>query len=212
MVRRAGFRIPFEAGRLVREEVSSEKKDIEVDVGDGFGGGRRGGGESGVITIAVDKNTKYKFTLMLENKSKVELSNISLEYRIYYMQEKAVVDEKANKNRPEDSDRPDIHMAVEEEKVQDGRNRIKTLGPRQGQEISTTSVKVTKRSANRPWGENIDLKGEVHGAWIKLTFNGPDGKKLERDIAYPPSIPKKLPWDPPEEEESEADTETETGN
>lgn len=184
---------------IEQDEVKSTKKEHNIDIGEESSGGRRGG-ESGVVTVAIDKNTQYRYTLAVENKSGVALKNIMLEYRIYYEQEKPVNDEKANKGRAEDDPRPERHMAVSENKVKDGRARVKTIEPKESRVIATGSATLLKRSASRPWGDKIDLKSNLSGAWIRLTMKGADGEKLVREIASPANIPKKFPWDPPDEE------------
>lgn len=187
---------------LERDEADNSKKEHEVDFGEEFGGGRRGG-PTGIQTAAIDKNTKYKFHLTLENKSDIPLKVYLMEYRIYYEQEKAVLDEKANKGRSEGDPRPERHMPLAEQKVKDGKARIGTIAPGETKTVSTGSITITKRSANRPWGKYIDLKGTVSGAWIRLTAKGPNGEKIVREISSPESIMKKFPWDVPEEEQAE---------
>ncbi|VGO14214.1 hypothetical protein PDESU_02773 [Pontiella desulfatans] len=191
---------------IQREEVGSTKKEHEVDVGDEFsgGGGRRGGGgDTGVIIVATDKITKYKYILSMENKSGVPLKNVIMEYRIYYEQQKAIKDEKANKGRAEDDTRPERYMAVDQQKAKEGQKRLKPLEPKKPATISTDTITLTKRSANRTWGDKIDLKAELSGAWIQLSMRGPNGEKLVRDIASPESVMKKFPWDVPEQPEEE---------
>ncbi|MDF7826081.1 hypothetical protein P4B35_18770 [Pontiellaceae bacterium B12227] len=183
-----------------RKETGSTKKEHEVDVGeDGGGGGRRGGGETGVITVAIDKRTTYKFNLTLENKSNTQLNGITIEYRIYYDQQKAVLDEKANKGRAEDSDRPERYMAVDALKAKESRARLKPAEAKSRRTVSTTSVTLLERSASRSWGDKIDLKSNLHGAWIRLTMKGPDGEVLTRDVASSNSIMKKFPWEVPDD-------------
>lgn len=185
---------------ISRDEVKNTRKDHEVDIGEEFSGGRRGGA-SGVVTVATDKTTQYKYKLSVENKSSVPLSNITMEYRIYYSQQKAVKDAEANEDRREDDPRPERHMAVDEDKVKDGRGRLNPVEPKETRDVATSAVTLLKRSANRQWGDMIDLKSSLSGVWIKLTMRGPDGQKLIREIASPESVMKKFPWDPPESDE-----------
>ena len=72
-----------------RVEVDSSKKDHEVDIGEEFAGGRRGG-ESGVVTVAVDKTTQYKYTLIAENKGGFPLRNIMVELFSYMCRQKFI--------------------------------------------------------------------------------------------------------------------------
>ncbi len=201
---------------LERVKVSEKKKDHEVDFTDDMnagGGGRRGGGgPSGPTTVAVDKITQYKYKLVLENKSNVDFKNVTLEYRIFYEQEKAVLNEKANKGRNENSTRPKRYMAVEQNKVKDGKVRTKPIEPKSSKEVSTGNVVLIKRSATRPWGDKIDLKCNLSGAWIKLTMKGSDGEELVRDLATSPSIMKKFSWDIPEEAQEDVDVAIDTSN
>lgn len=187
---------------LQRVEVGEKKKEHEVDFTDevNAGGGGRRGGSSGPTIVAVDKITQYKYTLAIDNKSDVEFKNVTLEYRIFYEQEKAVLDEKANQGRDEDSTRPERYMAVEQNKVKDGKVRIKPIKSGEIKEISTGATVLIKRSATRPWEDKINLKCNLTGAWIKLTMKGPDGEELVRDIATSSTIMKKYSWEIPEEE------------
>ncbi len=199
---------------IERIEVSSTKKEHDVDFTDemsGEGGGRRGGGgPSGPTTVAIDKKTQYKYQLALVNKSDVDLNNITMEYRIFYEQQKAVLDEKANKGRREDEPRPERYMAVDQDKVKDGKLRVKPLEAGSSKELSTGNIVLIKRSANRPWGDKIDLKCNLTGAWIKLTMKGPDGDILTREIATSTTIPKKYTWDVPEVEQEDDEIASET--
>jgi len=183
--------------KLEREEVKSTKKEHNVDIGEDFGGGRRGG-ESGVITVAIDKNTQYRFRVLMENSSDTALNNITLEYRIFYEQQKAVLDEKANKGRREDDPRPERYRAVDQDKIKDGAVRVKPIESRSSKELTTGNVVLLRRSASRPWGDKIDLKSSLSGAWIQLTMKGPDGEKIVRSLATSTSIPKKYSWELPE--------------
>lgn len=183
---------------IERDEVKKPKKEHEIDIDEGLSGGRRGG-ESGRVTVAIDQSTQYKFKLAAENKSGFPLKGITLEYRIYYDQQKPVKDEKANKSRSEDDPRPEQHMAVDQQKVKDGRARVKTIQSKESRNITVGSATLLKRSASRAWGDKIDLKSNLSGVWVKLTMKGANGKKVVREIASPESIPKKFPWDPPEE-------------
>ena len=130
---------------IEREEVKTVKKEHEVDIGEEFGGGRRGG-DSGVIVVAIDKNTQYKYKLFLDNKSDVPLKNIIMEYRIFYEQQKPELDEKANKNRPEGSPLPERYLAVDQNKIKDEKVRIKPIEPKTNQELSTATVTLTSPS------------------------------------------------------------------
>lgn len=178
-----------------REEVTSSKKEHEVDMSEGFGGSRR----SGIQTVAIDKNTQYKYTLLIDNQSDLSLQNVTMEYRIYYKQQMPVKDAKANKNRQEKDPRPEQYMAVDQDKVKDGKVRIEPIEPHSESELSTDSVTLLKRSSNRPWGDKVDLKSDLSGAWIKLTMRGPEGEILVREVASSSSIMKKFLWDAPQE-------------
>jgi hypothetical protein len=180
--------------KITREEVKSTKTEIEMNMDERTG---RGAG-SGTRIIGSNKNTEYRFVLNMQNGAAVPLENMSIEYRIYYAQEKAVVDEERSKDLPDD--RPDIYMAVNEEKVKDGSGQLKPLEAKGEKNIATKPVKLLKRTVNaRGMDDQINLDSDLHGIWIKLTMKGPDGTVI-RDIAYPPSIPKKFAWDPEEEE------------
>ena len=182
-----------------RNETGSIKKEHEVDVGEESGGGGRRGGVTGVITAAIDKRTTYKYGLTLDNKSNTQLNGMTIEYRVYYNQQKAELDEKANKGRTKDDVRPERYMAVDELKVKEARARLKSVEAKTSRTVSTTTVTLVDRSASRPWGDKIDLKSDLHGVWIRLTMKGPDGDVLTRDVASSNTIMKKFPWDVPEE-------------
>lgn len=196
-----GFAAPSKLRIAVkREEVGTTEKKHEVDFSQENTGGRRGGG--GVQTVAKDERTKYRYLLTLENKSGVPINNIVVEYRIYYNQQKPVVDEKANQYRPQDRevDIPDRYKAVDELKIKDGRDRLKPIAPKETRTFSTDAVTLLERKANRPYDDKINLKADLAGVWIRLTMKGPDGKEIVREIAAPASVTRKFPWDPPEEE------------
>lgn len=181
---------------LKRNESETTKKEHEVDMSQ-LNSGRRGG--SGITQVAVDKRTPVKYDLTLKNASTAQLNNMMIEYRIYYDQQKPVLDEKANKNRPDDTDLPERYMAVDELKVKDGSARLKPAEPDSTRTVSTDSIILLNRAANRPYGDKITLKSNLHGVWVRLTMKGPDGEMLSRDIASSASIMKKFPWDLPEE-------------
>lgn len=176
------------------------KKEIEVDMSTQTGRGSRGGGTQ---VVATDKKTSYKFDLLLENKGDISLTNIKMEYRIFYNQEKPIEDEKANAQRDENDTRPERYLALDEDKVKSGEARLKSIGAGESETLSTGSVSILKRSANRTWGSNINLKGDLAGVWFKLTMRAPDGTQLIREIAQPESIRKKYSWDVEETQEDD---------
>jgi hypothetical protein len=185
---------------LRRNEIDSTKKEYNVDMtdveDDDSGGGRHGGGDGGIQTVATDKNTKYKYDLTLTNKGGVPLENLTMEYRIYYEQEKAVKEE--DEKRKEDDTRPERYSPVSEDKVKDGKVKIGTIEAKETKEVSTDSITLVERTANRRYEDKINLKAKLVGAWVKIYMKAPDGQTLERDIALPESIMKKFPWDPEE--------------
>lgn len=198
---------------LKRNEVKDWKKEHEIDMtefDDAEGGeGRRGGDEGGIRTVAVDKNTQYRFDLILENKGGIPFANVKMEYRIFYEQEKPVEDPATAKQRMKNKEDgiPDFspHIAVAENKVKAGEVKIKAIEPAGAHTVSTDAVTILKRTAtSRPFREMVDLKGELKGAWIKLSMKGPDGQLLVREIALPESLAKKYPWEAPPEEPAPA--------
>ncbi len=180
---------------LERDEVKSTKTDLTINLEDYSN--MRGG--SGTRNVGTDKKTQYRFLLSLSNTGGLPLERISMDYRIYYSQEKAVKDKE--KSEAQADDRPDIYEAVEQQKVREERGTIKLIEPRATKEVATKSVTVLNRTVSgRGIESRINLEGELHGVWIRLTMKGPDNEKLVREIAYPPSIPKKFPWNADEEQ------------
>lgn len=181
---------------VTRNEESKTKKNQEVDFSQttGPGSGR------GTQLVAVDERTKYAINLTLENKSNVQLNNIMLEFRVYYDQQKAVIDEENQREDRPDGE-PERHIAVDETKVKEGRTRLKPAEPDSERTVKpTTTVTLLKRSqSGRPYGDMINLKSDLQGAWIRLTMKDVDGKTLTRDVATSDSIMKKFPWETPEE-------------
>lgn len=175
---------------ITREELKSSKTDLEIDLTDTDS--PRGG--SGIRNIGTDKNTQYRFILNMNNSSAVPLENLSMEYRLYYSQEKAELDKDASEKLPED--RPDIYKAVNEEKVKKSSGELKPLEAKGEKQVATKPVTLLKRTVNnRDYEDKINLKSDLHGIWIKVTMRGPDGERIVREIAYPPSIPGKFDWD-----------------
>ncbi len=174
------------------------KQDHEVDYSEQSSG--RGSGR-GTQIVAVDQRTKYDLNLTLKNISKAELKNIALEYRIFYEQQKPVLDEEANKNRPtDDEDIPDIYKAEDETKVREGKARLKPAEPGSDRTITPATFTLLKRSATgRGYGDKITLQSGFIGAWVRLTMKGADGETLTRDVYTSNTIPKKFSWETPEE-------------
>ena len=188
---------------LKRNEVKSWKKEHEADLSQiklGKGDGKR----DGIEVIATDNNTQYKYDLLIENKGSASLKNITVEYRVYYEQEKAVKDEEGEKRRKESkqegAEKRVRYNAVNENKVKDGAARLKPIEPKETKTISTGSVTIMKRTVDKSYQDKINLKGSLAGAWVRLSMKGPDGKKVVREIAQPDSVMKKYPWNPEEEE------------
>lgn len=176
--------------KITREEVKTTKSDIEVDMSENTG--PKGG--SGLRLIGTDKNTQYRFILNMKNSAAVPLENLSMEYRLYYAQEQAVLDKERSEKQPDD--RPDIYMAINKENVRKSSGKIKPIEARGEKQVATKPVNLLQRTINgRGMENNINLKSDLHGIWIKLIMEGPDGESIVREIAYPPSIPKKFDWD-----------------
>lgn len=184
--------------KLNEDKGETTKKNHEVDYSEQSSGR---GSSRGVQIVAVDQTTVYELNLTLKNASKVELKNVLLEYRIYYEQQKAVVDEEANENRPDtDDSTPDRHKAEDEFKVKEGSARLKPSEPGSERTVTPDKVKLLKRTATgRGYGDKINLDSKLIGAWARLTMKGPDGETLTRDVATSSSIPKKFEWETPEE-------------
>ncbi|MCF7817676.1 MAG: hypothetical protein K9M54_07325, partial [Kiritimatiellales bacterium] len=173
---------------ISRNEVGTTKKEHNVDMtnveDDSGDSARRGGGrEDGIQTVATDKSTQYKYNLTLANKGGVPLDNLAMEYRIYYAQEKPVMDDK--EKRPKGDLRPVRYLPVSENKVKGGKVKIGTIEAKGTKEVSTGSVTLLQRTANRRIEDKIDLKGELAGVWVKVYMKSPDGEMVERDIALP---------------------------
>jgi hypothetical protein len=185
--------------KLNDKKGETTKKNHEVDYSEQNSG--RGSGR-GMQIVAVDQTTVYDLNLTLKNTSTAELKNMMLEYRMYYEQQKAEIDEEANESRPNDDESiPDRHMAVDEQKVKEGSARLKPAEPGSERTITPGNIKLLKRTATgRGYGDKINLDSKLIGAWARLTMKGPDGETLTRDVATSSTIMKKFPWDTPEEQ------------
>lgn len=188
---------------LRRTEVKNWKKEHEADLSKiklGKGGGKR----DGIEVIATDKNTQYKYDLHIENKGVVPLNKVIFEYRIYYEQEKPVKDAEDEQRRKasgrDDAEERVRYNAVNEDKVKEGRARLKPIAPKDPRILSTGTVTILERTVGKPYQDKINLKGSLAGAWVRLTMKSPDGETLVREVASPDSIMKKYTWEPKEEE------------
>ena len=147
------------------------------------GGGRRGGGATGVQTVAIDKNTQYKFKLLMENKSAVDLKNMTMEYRIFYEQESTGGDGKI----------------VTSPKVVSGVFDPQKLAPKAKKELTTESavIRKTEYSSNITYGGTTKEteRGDLHGIWVRITVKGAGGQSVVREVFDPKSIPNKFKWE-----------------
>jgi hypothetical protein len=147
----------------------------------------------------INFNREYQYILQLENRCGVDLTNLSLEYCIFYSQEKAVAsstednddenestDQNSGSNGKDDDSEK---VAVPEEQVKTGTASIQLI-----QNEDTTSVKSVAVAIYDQTGDKLDLKGEIIGAWFKVRMIGPSGALIERDVVHPSGLSKKHPW------------------
>ncbi|MCF7848364.1 MAG: hypothetical protein K9M45_05890 [Kiritimatiellales bacterium] len=177
----------------------------------GGGGGNRGGqgGGDGSEIVATDKYTKYQYDLSFANRCGIPLKDLSVEYRIYYNQERPVAEEipfqESNNQRqgPGGGQQQGSFVAKPEVKVKRGTLPLRRLETRERRSVSTVAITLLERNGSGQ-GNMIDLDGELHGVWIKVSMKAPDGTWRVRNIAYPQSIMKEYRWDAESEGASNA--------
>lgn len=184
---------------IKRNELTTEKKDIEKEIdadNDDYGGGGRrgGGGDSGPSIVASDKITEYNYILELTNKTGLPVDNLTMEYRIFYEQEKTVKIPPKRERKPDEKEQVSDYESQEELLRLESQEKIKRIEAGETVKISTGKVKITKRSTNRPFPGITPLKGELRGAWVKIIAKTPVGATAIREIALPPGIVKKEKW------------------
>tara|TARA_A100001015_G_C15038776_1_gene738109 strand:+ start:3613 stop:4443 length:831 start_codon:yes stop_codon:yes gene_type:complete len=163
--------------------------------------GRRGSG-FGVVEIATDKKTPIHYELQLTNRGDLPIEKLKVEYKLFYLQERAVELEDENQpNRSENSDRPTPHRPEEQLKIKKGRLKTLTLQPNESTTHTTSTVTLLERSATRRYQQYINLESELLGIWVRCSLRDPDGGEVIRDIVEPDRLRKTVTWDQEEIEE-----------
>ena len=127
------------------------------------------------------KNVGYKITL--DNHSDVALSNIQLEYCIFYEQE----DFKNGSDK-----------AICEQGIYCGKMDIDGIEAGTEKVLQTTEVMVFKEEMDSSYyftdGRPNVKDGQVHGLWLRASISLPDGERVYREFSMPNSLPNSRQW------------------
>ncbi|MDF7825358.1 hypothetical protein P4B35_15135 [Pontiellaceae bacterium B12227] len=180
--------------------------------GPGGGGGEGGGGQDdsngggpggqGADVVATDKFARYHYQIKLSNRSEVELDNLTVNYRIFYDQDRAVPDEGvgiADTSRNSGGRGNDVsaefYHAESQRLEASGKVDVDKLPPKSRKMVPTVGVTILNRNAKSDAeGDMIDLEGELKGIWVKVSMTAPDGTVRTRDIALPKRIARAYEW------------------
>ena len=132
----------------------------------------------------LDRNVKtVSYEIVLENHSDLPLSNIQLEYCIFYEQE----DLKNN----------DGEMVCEQG-VCCRKLDVDSIGTNSEKVLQTAEVLVFKEEldsdAEYASGANNVKRGQVHGLWLRASIALPTGERVFREYCLPDSLPNSRTW------------------
>ncbi|VGO19955.1 lectin-like protein [Pontiella sulfatireligans] len=116
------------------------------------------------------------YEVFLENRIGADLPDVELEYCIYYEQD-----------RPSYANKMSVGQGVK-----CGTLDIGTLAERAKTQIDTEPVILLKRQ--QEYGPNNELRGEVHGVWIRLYLPLANGSRAMREYASPKNISRNKQW------------------
>ncbi|MBT8041558.1 MAG: hypothetical protein KJN98_00145, partial [Pontiella sp.] len=129
--------------------------------------------------------TRMAYEILLENKSAQALSDLKVEYRVYY-------DKERNNNSTKKVDTiPSILP---------GSMEIQVVPPSQKISKTTHSIVLEKYSYNISDYYRVDgadpesTQDELRGIWIRLTLESDSGQRVVRDLCEPSSVRKKYTW------------------
>ncbi len=121
------------------------------------------------------------YEITLENRSTSKLENLSVEYCIFYEQERL--------NRSKQ---------LCEQGVYCGTVDVGYLLPKSEKEFMTDSVRVYKTELDADWiytsGAQNKQDGEVHGIWARVHMKLDSGETLTRDYCLPDSLNNSRAW------------------
>ncbi len=121
------------------------------------------------------KYYNHYFTIGLENKSTVDLDNVTIEYVIFYQQEKHI-----NGNRDKVNQEGTLY-----------KKSTFSLPSKSDKEIETDQI-CLKRYRESGFVNSVwpDLDGEMDGIILKLSMTTKDGETITRQITYPDNLKK----------------------
>jgi hypothetical protein len=121
------------------------------------------------------------YEISLENRIAESLKNLTIEYCIYYEQERA-------------SD----GKQVTDDGVKHGVLHIGQLAARAQANVLTDPVKLLRHELNSDWyyysGSENTQKGKVIGIWLRVHLPLSDGQRITRQYSLPESIKDKKEW------------------
>jgi hypothetical protein len=130
------------------------------------------------------KFDRYVYEVALENRNSFSIENLTIEYRIFYEQEKN--DQSTRK-------------VVNIKHIKPGKLNVKTIHPKEKRKLSTESVVLNEYEFNSTdfYYENGDPEstgGDIKGIWLRLHVTTSTGQKAKREIFEPTSIAGKYSW------------------
>ncbi|MDF7824036.1 hypothetical protein P4B35_08425 [Pontiellaceae bacterium B12227] len=134
-------------------------------------------------TISETKYEKFIYEILLENRNKVPLQDLTLEYRIFYEQGTG--------------DATGTKLVVAKKNVA-GKLEVARLDSKAKTTLKSSPVVIHDKDWNGDYtykgGDPVSESGEVKGIWLRVQTKGVDGKPVIRDVYEPESIAGKYAW------------------
>jgi len=137
--------------------------------------------ESSAVTL---KHKLYAYGITFENRGKVPLEDLKVDYRIFYEQE---VNNSTTKK---------VDLL---KKIQFGKSAIDILPPGGKREFTSKSVELERFEFNTgdyyvPDGDPESTTGRIRGIWVRVRVVGKAGNVAIRDFFEPASLEGKYDW------------------
>tara|TARA_X000000950_G_scaffold104156_1_gene131362 strand:+ start:915 stop:1631 length:717 start_codon:yes stop_codon:yes gene_type:complete len=154
-------------------------KDISVDINKKKVGQRKEDGNAHFMRI-----DEFLYQIEIENRSNIEISELDVEYRIFYEQEENDMD----KGR-----------VVKHDRTVQGDLEIELLAAKGKRIFSSKEVELVKYEFNSteyyvPGGDPQATQGSIKGIWVRVECESTGGMKSVRDFYEPSSIEGKYSW------------------
>lgn len=137
-------------------------------------------GQRGSIELDV---TNVGYEIALNNRSDQPISNVQLEYCIFYEQE----DFKQSAGK-----------VVCDQGIYCGKLDVEEIPARSDQVVDTAAVMVFREELSSGWsyasGSDNVKHGQVHGVWLRASIALPSGERVYRECSLPDSIPNSKNW------------------